>query len=168
MVKGKVWKYGNNINTDIIAPPESIELSVKEAAAWSMRNVDPEFAGAYKSGDIFVAEHNLGSGSSRETAPLMLRELGVRVLVAMDYARIFYRNCINAGMIPVECPETNKIHKGDIIEVDFAEGKIFNETTGETYLCNKIPSHIVGIMERGGLIPYLMTEKLGKNLPKFK
>ena len=162
MVKGKVWKYGNNINTDIIAPPESIELSVKEAAAWSMRNVDPEFAGAYQPGDIFVAEHNLGSGSSRETAPLMLKELGVRVLVAMDYARIFYRNCINVGMIPVECPETNKIHKGDIIEVDFAEGKIFNETTGETYLCNKIPSHIVGIMEHGGLIPYLMAEKIGK------
>ena len=104
MVKGKVWKYGNNINTDIIAPPESIELSVKEAAAWSMRNVDPEFAGAYQPGDIFVAEHNLGSGSSRETAPLMLKELGVRVLVAMDYAQIFYRNCINVGMIPVECP----------------------------------------------------------------
>ena len=108
MVKGKVWKYGNNINTDIIAPPESIELSVKEAAAWSMRNVDPEFAGAYQPGDIFVAEHNLGSGSSRETAPLMLKELGVRVLVAMDYARIFYRNCINVGMIPVECPATDK------------------------------------------------------------
>ena len=162
MVKGKAWKYGNNINTDIIAPPESIELSVKEAAAWSMRNVDPEFAGAYQPGDIFVAEHNLGSGSSRETAPLMLKELGVRVLVAMDYARIFYRNCINVGMIPVECPDTDKIRKGDIIEVDFEEGKIYNRTTGETYPGNKIPAHIVGIMEHGGLIPYLMEEKIGK------
>ena len=162
MVKGKVWKYGNNINTDIIAPPESIELSVKEAASWSMRNVDPEFAAAYQPGDIFVAEHNLGSGSSRETAPLMLKELGVRVLVAMDYARIFYRNCINVGMIPVECPDTDKIRKGDIIEVDFEEGKIHNRTTGETYPSNKIPAHIVGIMERGGLIPYLMEEKIRK------
>lgn len=136
---------------------------LRVTASWSMRNVDSDFAGAYKPGDIFVTEHNLGSGSSRETAPLMLKELGVRVLVAMDYARIFYRNCINVGMIPVECPETNKIRKGDIIEVDFTEGKIYNETTGETYLCNKIPSHIVGIMEHGGLIPYLMEVKLKKN-----
>ena len=93
----------------------------------------------------------------------MLKELGVRVLVAMDYARIFYRNCINVGMIPVECPDTDKIRKGDIIEVDFEEGKIYNRTTGETYPSNKIPAHIVGIMERGGLIPYLMEEKIRKN-----
>ncbi|MBQ6386503.1 MAG: 3-isopropylmalate dehydratase [Lachnospiraceae bacterium] len=162
MNKGRAWKYGDNINTDIIAPPESMELDIKEASAYAMSNLDPEFAKGFREGDYFVTEHNLGSGSSRETAPLVLRELGVRVLVAKDYARIFYRNCINVGMIPVECPETEKIHMGDEITVDYQNGVITNHTTGETYSCNRMPEHITKIMECGGLIPYLVKERIGK------
>lgn len=157
MNRGKVWKYKDNINTDIIAPPESMELDIKGASAYAMSNLDPSFASEFRNGDYFVTEHNLGSGSSRETAPLVLKELGVRVIVAMDYARIFYRNCINVGIIPVECQETNKIHMGDEISVDYQNGVIENFTTGETYACNKIPDHITKIMECGGLIPYLVS-----------
>ncbi|MBQ9065207.1 MAG: 3-isopropylmalate dehydratase [Blautia sp.] len=162
MSRGKVWKYKDNINTDIIAPPESMELDIKGASAYCMSNLDPEFAKGFRPGDYFVTEHNLGSGSSRETAPLVLKELGVRVIVAMDYARIFYRNCINVGMIPVECSETNRISMGDEIDVDYKKGVITNYTKGETYACNTMPEHITKIMECGGLIPYLM-EEAGKN-----
>lgn len=162
MNRGKVWKYKDNINTDIIAPPESMELDIRGASAYAMSNLDPSFAAGFKEGDYFVTEHNLGSGSSRETAPLVLKELGVRVIVAMDYARIFYRNCINVGMIPVECAETDKISMGDEIDVDYKNGVITNYTTGETYACNKIPDHITKIMECGGLIPYLVKEKIKK------
>jgi 3-isopropylmalate/(R)-2-methylmalate dehydratase small subunit len=162
MAAGRVWKYKDNINTDIIAPPESMELDIKEASTYAMSNLDPDFAKEFAPGDILVTEHNLGSGSSRETAPLILKELGVRIIVAMDYARIFYRNCINVGMIPVECADTDKISMGDHIEVDYQKGRIRNLSTGETYACSKIPAHIAAIMEHGGLIPYLMAERLHK------
>lgn len=159
MEKGTVWKYQDNINTDIITPPESMELDIKGAARYCMSNLDPTFASGFKPGDIFVCEHNLGSGSSRETAPLCLKELGVRTIIAMDYARIFYRNCINVGIVPLECPDTDKISKGDVLEVDHKAGIIRNETTGESYTCNPIPDHILAIVEQGGLIQYI-TNKL--------
>lgn len=162
MIKGKVWKYKDNINTDIITPPESMELDIKGAAKYCMSNLDPTFARDFKEGDIFVCEHNLGSGSSRETAPLCLKELGVRTIIAMDYARIFYRNCINVGIIALTCPDTDKISKDDILEVDYKAGTIRNETTGETYICNPIPEHIAAIVEQGGLINYI-SNKIKKN-----
>lgn len=155
MPVGKVWKYKNNINTDIIAPPESMELDIKEASKYAMSNLDPDFAKDFRPGDIFVAEHNLGSGSSRETAPLVLKKLGVRIIVAMDYARIFYRNCINVGIMAVECAETNKIRQGDMIEVNFLAGQIWNYTTDEVYQCSCIPEHIHEIIEKGDLITYI-------------
>lgn len=163
MIEGKVWKYKDNINTDIISPPAYLELDMAEAAQYTMATVDADFAPNYKPGDIFVAEHNLGSGSSRETAPLMLKELGVRVVIAMDYARIFYRNCINVGILAIECSETDKISKGDIINVDYLHGSIYNKTKNETYKCNKIPEHIMAIVKYGGLIEYLKKEKLKQN-----
>lgn len=158
MITGKVWKYKDNINTDIITPPESMELNIHDAAKYCMSNLDPDFAAGFRKGDIFVCEHNLGSGSSRETAPLCLKELGVRVIIAMDYARIFYRNCINVGIIALECPDTDKISKDDILEVDYKSGSIKNLTTGETYTCNPIPAHIAAIVEQGGLIPYITNK----------
>lgn len=164
MIEGKVWKYKDNINTDIISPPAYLELDMAKAAQYTMATVDAEFASNYKPGDIFVAEHNLGSGSSRETAPLMLKELGVRTVIAMDYARIFYRNCINVGILAIESSETNKISKNDIISVDYLQGIIYNKTKNETYKCNKIPKHIMAIVEHGGLIEYLKKVKLKQKL----
>ena len=161
MITGKVWKYHDNINTDIIAPPAALELDISEAARFTMAPVDPDFAKNYRPGDLFVAEHNLGSGSSRENAPLMLRELGVRTIIAMDYARIFFRNCINVGILAIECPYTDKISKGDLLEIDYLKGKIYNRTTDETYPCNQIPEHIMQLVKCGGLIEYLKQEKGG-------
>lgn len=158
---GRVWKYGDNINTDIISPPAYMELSVKDAAKYAMSTVDPEFAAACKTGDIFVAEHNLGSGSSRETSPLTLRELGVRTIVAKDYARIFYRNCINVGILAIECPDTQAIYKFDEIEIDCEAGIIYNKTKNESYQCAKIPEHIMALVDCGGMVDYL-EQKLKK------
>lgn len=153
--KGLVHKYGDNINTDIISPPAYMELSIPEAAKYTMCTVDPEFSVKFKPGDILVAEHNFGSGSSRETAPLCLRELGVKLILAKSFARIFYRNAINLGILAIECEDTDKILAGDTIEVDFLEGKVVNETRGESYTSTKMPNHILKLVQTGGLIPYL-------------
>ena len=161
MSSGKAWKYGDNINTAIISPPGYMELSQEEAPNYAMCVVDPDLAGQVQPGDIFVAENNLGSGSSRETAPLTLKILGIRVIIAKNYARIFYRNCINLGILAITCQETDKISKGDLLEVEPGEGKIKNLTTGEEYRCDPIPAHIQKLVDCGGLVPFL-REKLKK------
>lgn len=155
IIRGKVHKYGDNINTDIISPPAYMELKISEAAKYTMYTVDPEFASRCKPGDILVAENNFGSGSSRETAPLCLKELGIRLILAKNFARIFYRNAINLGILAVECPDTDKISAGDIIEVDFLAGQVKNLTKNETYPSAKMPDHILRLVQIGGLIPYL-------------
>lgn len=155
---GRVWKYGDNINTDIISPPAYMELSVKDAAKYAMSTVDMDFAKECKAGDIFVAEHNLGSGSSRETSPLTLYELGIRTIVAADYARIFYRNCINVGILAIECADTYKISKFDQLEIDCSSGCIKNLTTAETYSCDIIPEHIMDLVNCGGMVNYLQEK----------
>ncbi len=160
-IKGRALKYGSNINTDIISPPAYMELAMEEAAKYAMSTVDPDFAATVRPGDIFVAENNLGSGSSRETAPLTLHILGIRVIIAKSYARIFYRNCINLGILAIECPATDRISKFDQLEVDTKEGLIHNLTTGESYPCDKIPPHIMELVSCGGLVESL-KHKLGK------
>lgn len=157
-IRGRVHKYGDNINTDIISPPAYMELSIPEAAKYTMSTIDPQFSEKFSPGDILVAGKNFGPGSSRETAPLCLRELGVKLILAKDFARIFYRNAINLGILVVECADTDKISDQDEIEVDFLAGKVMNITKGQTYESTKIPDHILKLVEIGGLIPYL--EKL--------
>jgi len=162
-IRGFAHKYGNNINTDIISPPASMELPIAEAAKMSMKNVDPKFSRRVKKGDIFAAEHNLGSGSSRETSPLCLKELGISCVIAKSFARIFYRNCLNVGLPAIECADTDKIGMGDELSVDYKLGVVENHSSGETYQCSSIPSHILGLIEAGGLIPYLkMNKKLSR------
>lgn len=157
--KGRCLKYGDNINTDIISPPMYMELPVKEAARYAMSPVDPNFASVCRPGDIFVAEENLGSGSSRETAPLALKELGIRMILAKSYARIFYRNCINLGILAVECEETEKLSFFDEVEVDCVQGIIVNKSKNEIYRCQAIPRHITALAEAGGLYEYLKRQK---------
>ena len=154
-IQGRALKYGSNINTDIISPPAYMELSMEEAAKYAMSPVDPSFAAAVRPGDILVAENNLGSGSSRETAPLTLKILGIQTIVAKSYARIFYRNCINLGILAIECPETGKISKFDELEIDTEHGILQNRTTGESYPCGKIPPHIWQLVSCGGLVESL-------------
>jgi 3-isopropylmalate/(R)-2-methylmalate dehydratase small subunit len=155
IIKGVVHKYGDNINTDIISPPQYMELSIADAAAYAMSAVDPHFAKTVKNGDIIVAGVNFGSGSSRETSPLTLQYLGVSAIVAKFFARIFYRNAINLGLPVIECAETDKINSQDEIEIDLSAGAIRNLTKGEVYMCSKIPPHIMELVSDGGLVPYL-------------
>lgn len=161
-IQGRALKYGDNINTDIISPPAYMELSIDEAAQYALSAVDTDFAARCRPGDIFVAENNLGSGSSRETAPLTLRALGIRTIIAKSYARIFYRNCINVGILAIECAETEKINYYDVLDIDYEQGLIRNETTGDSYPCQPIPSHIMELVEHLGLLGYLQ-EKLHKD-----
>ncbi len=152
---GKALKYGDNINTDIISPPQYMELGIAEASAYAMSAVDPDFAKRVDAGDIFVAEQNLGSGSSRETSPLTLKYLGISYVVAKSFARIFYRNCINVGIPALECPQTDRIQDDDRLAVDLKKGRIENLTRNESYHCETLPGHILKIIEAGGLFEYL-------------
>ncbi len=154
-IKGTAFKFGDNINTDIISPPQYMELSVEDASAHVMEGVDPTFTKRFQAGDIIVAGSNFGSGSSRETSPLALRHLGTGAVVAKYFARIFYRNSINIGLLLFECPETDKIDDNDILRIDTANGIIYNETKNEQYTCSKIPDHILSLIEDGGLVKRL-------------
>jgi 3-isopropylmalate/(R)-2-methylmalate dehydratase small subunit len=159
IIKGRSLKYGNNINTDIISPPAYMELPIKEAAKYTMSAIDAEFASIVKKGDIFVAEDNVGSGSSRETAPLMLKELGINTIVAKSFARIFYRNCINIGILAIECCETEKIQKYDGLLINTEAGLIHNKERNEDYICDVIPKHILDLYLCGGLVESLKSRK---------
>lgn len=152
---GRVHKYGDNINTDIISPPAYMELSIFEAAKYTMYPVDPTFSQKFKTGDILVAENNFGSGSSRETAPLCLKELGVKLILAKSFARIFYRNAINLGILALECGETDKIADGDRLEVNFEAGTVKNLTRDQVYQCPKMSPPILRLVQLGGLLPFL-------------
>lgn len=156
IINGRAWTYGANIDTDVLAPIGSYQGKDMLAGARNcLRDVDPDFAYNVKEGDVFVGTDNLGIGSSRETAPLFLKTLGIRVVVAKSFARIFYRNSFNIGLPALVCPESDKIEMGDKLAINPSTGDIVNETKGETYSCQAIPDHLMTIVEAGGLMPYL-------------
>ena len=157
MVSGKVFKYGDNVDTDVIIPARYLNApSPEELAKHCMEDIDASFATMVKSGDIIVGGANFGCGSSREHAPISIRACGVRCVIAASFARIFYRNSINIGFPILECPEAAAaINNGDTVSVDFATGKIIDETTGETFQAVALPPFIEKIVEHNGLLPYL-------------
>lgn len=158
IVRGTALKYGDNINTDIISPPQYMELPIAEAAQYAMGAVDSDFPKKAGPEAIMVAGANFGSGSSRETSPLTLKHLGIRVIVAKFFARIFYRNGINVGIVLIECKDADRIADGDELIVHPQDGRIENVTRGESYQCDKIPPHIMKLIERGGLVPSLREQ----------
>jgi len=156
---GTVWKYGDNVDTDVIIPARYLNVSTpEELARHCMEDIDPEFASVVQPGDIIVAGENFGCGSSREHAPLALignRGSGIACVVAKSFARIFYRNAINIGLPILECPEVvEETEKGDRLTVDLKAGTITNERTGRTYQASPFPALIMGIIQAEGLIPY--------------
>jgi 3-isopropylmalate/(R)-2-methylmalate dehydratase small subunit len=155
VIRGKALKYGDNINTDVISPPQYMELSIAEAAPYAMSALDPGFAAKVRPGDILVAGLNFGSGSSRETSPLTLQYLGISAIVATFFARIFYRNAINLGIPVIECGDSGRIQDQDVIEIDLEAGLIRNLTRAESYPCSRLPPHIFELIRAGGLVPYL-------------
>ena len=158
-INGKALKYGDNINTDIISPPQYMEQSIEEASKYAMSGVDPDFYKKVKTNKIFVAGNNLGSGSSRETSPLTLKYLGVKAVIAVFFARIFYRNCINIGLPAIECSDAGKIEWDDELIIDYREGIITNVTRNEKYKCSKIPDHILELIEDDGLVSYMKKKE---------
>ena len=151
----KAWVFGDNVDTDAIAPGRYLKFEIGEVARHSMENVDPSFAASVRKGDIVVGGRNFGAGSSREQAPEALKHLGVAALVAESFAGLFYRNAINLGLPALVCPQAKRIRPGDDIELDPATGKLTNRTTGEELRCEPIPEFLMRLIRDGGLVPHL-------------
>jgi len=156
MLKGKAFKFGDNITTDHIAPGRLAHLrsNLPELARHVLEDADPSFAKKIKKGDFVVGGNNFGLGSSREHAPLIIKMTGVSAVLAKSVARIFFRNAINLGL-PVLICDTDKIEDGDELEVDLAKGAINNKTKKETFKFNKLPQVMLSLLKEGGLIPYI-------------
>ncbi|MBE6047247.1 MAG: 3-isopropylmalate dehydratase small subunit [Clostridium sp.] len=159
-VKGRVFKYGDNVDTDVIIPARYLNTSdPKELAAHCMEDIDMDFVKNVKAGDIIVANKNFGCGSSREHAPLAIKTAGVSCVIASTFARIFYRNSINIGLPILECDEAVKsIEAGDELEVDFKTGVIKNLTKNESYQGQGFPEFMQRIIDNDGLIGYIKSK----------
>ncbi|HFD39278.1 MAG TPA: 3-isopropylmalate dehydratase small subunit [Anaerolineae bacterium] len=162
ILQGKTWKYGDNVDTDVIIPARYLNLSTpEELAPHCLEDLDAGFAGQVQPGDMIVAGENFGCGSSREHAPLALKGAGVSAVVARSFARIFYRNAINVGLPILESPAAVEgTEAGHRLEIDLEAGRIRNLTTGQTYRAEPYPPFMLEIIRAGGLVPYTVG-KLG-------
>lgn len=151
---GRVFKYGDNVDTDVIIPARYLNSSdPKELATHCMEDIDKDFVNNVKAGDIMVANKNFGCGSSREHAPIAIKASGIACVIAATFARIFYRNAINIGLPIMECREASEhIQDGDEVEIDFDSGIIYNLTRGEQYQAEPFPAFIKEIIEKNGLL----------------
>jgi 3-isopropylmalate/(R)-2-methylmalate dehydratase small subunit len=159
-VQGRVFKYGDNVDTDVIIPARYLNTSdPQELAKHCMEDIDAEFANKVQKGDIIVADKNFGCGSSREHAPIAIKASGVSCVIASTFARIFYRNSINIGLPILECEEAVKgIDAGDEVEIDFSTGTITNKTKNETYKSQPFPEFMQKIIASDGLIKYIQQK----------
>lgn len=159
--KGAVFKYGDNVDTDVIIPARYLNSSdPKELAAHCMEDIDQGFVSKVKSGDLIVADKNFGCGSSREHAPIAIKAAGISCVIAETFARIFYRNAINIGLPIIECPEASRgIEAGDEVEVDFDSGIITNKTKGTSFKGQAFPEFMQKIIKSEGLINYINNKE---------
>ena len=164
-LKGKVFKYGADVNTDVIIPARYLNVSdPDELARHCMEDIDATFLQKVKSGDIIIATTNFGCGSSREHAPLAIKAAGVSCVIAASFARIFFRNAINIGLPVLECPEAvDNTESGDILEIDLAKGKIKNVTKGKTFTAKPYPDFMSELISAGGLIAYTKKRLARRN-----
>ena len=162
--KGFVHKYGDNVDTDVIIPARYLNIAdKKELATHCMEDIDTNFVKGVKGGDVMVGGYNFGCGSSREHAPMVIKESGISCVIAKTFARIFYRNAINIGLAILECPEASeKIDSGDEVAIDFDTGGITNLTKGETYQANPFPDFIKKIIQAGGLMADIKNRQEAK------
>lgn len=159
---GRVWRCGDNLDTDALAPGQYMKYGIEEIARHCLESLQPEFASQVRAGDVVVAGRNCGTGSSREQAPQALKHLGVAALVAKSFAGLFYRNAINLGLPAVVCAEADRIQAGDRISVDARAGLIHNHTRGEQLRCEAIPAHLLQLLDDGGLLPHLERRLAGR------
>ena len=155
MITGQAWVFGDNVNTDLMAPARLLKRPVAEYAAHCMESLQPNFASAVKRGDIVVGGTNFGCGSSREQAPESLKYLGVATVVAKRFARTFYRNAMNIGLPAIVCEDAGSIPQGARLGVSIERGVIEDLDTGKTYRCQPIPPHLMAMIADGGLLPHL-------------
>ena len=151
---GKALKYGDNVDTDVIIPARYLNtIDKKELASHCMEDIDKDFVHRVQQGDIMIAGYNFGCGSSREHAPIAIKESGISLVIAKSFARIFYRNSINIGLAILECPEAvDAIREGDSVRADLDAGVIYNLTTGEQFKTQPFPAFIQQIITNGGLV----------------
>ncbi len=152
--QGKTIKYGDNVDTDVIIPARYLNtIDKKELASHCMEDIDKDFVKKVQADDIMVAGYNFGCGSSREHAPIAIKESGISLVIARSFARIFYRNAINIGLAILECPEAvDGISEGDLVEADLDNGVIYNKTTGRSFQTQPFPEFIQEIIKNGGLV----------------
>lgn len=157
MIEGKVWKFGNDVDTDQIIPSQYLLLpTVEEMKQYTFEPLDKDFASKIASGDILLGGENFGSGSSREQAPLVLKALGVSAVVAKSFARIFFRNAINIGLPVIICKEVyDHVESGDTLAIDVQQGSIRSLKKDEYFTSTKLPAHVMNILQAGGLIGFL-------------
>ena len=161
--QGKAFKYGDNVDTDVIIPARYLNTSdAKELSKHCMEDIDTSFVDKVCAGDVMVAGWNFGCGSSREHAPLVIKTCGTGCVIAKSFARIFYRNAINIGLAILECEQAaEEIGAGDEVFVNFDTGIIENKTTGKTYQAQPFPPFVQNIIQKGGLLASLAAEKKG-------
>lgn len=155
MITGRAWVFGDNINTDLMAPARLLRRPVAEFAQHCMETLQPNFAAEVKPGDIVVGGMNFGCGSSREQAPEALRHLGVAAMLAKSFARTFYRNAMNLGLPAVVCNEADSIVQGTRLRISLENGVIEDLDTGKAYPCEAIPPHLMKMLNDGGLLGHL-------------
>jgi 3-isopropylmalate/(R)-2-methylmalate dehydratase small subunit len=163
-IKGKVFKFGEDVDTDVIIPARYLNTSDPvELAKHCMEDADPDFAKNVKAGDVIVAGKNFGCGSSREHAPISIKTAGISVVIAPSFARIFYRNAFNMGLPILISPDAaEEIQPGDELQVDFSTGEIVDLTSGKTYQADAIPEFMQELVAVGGLVPYVKKKYGGK------
>ena len=152
---GRAWVFGDDIDTDVLAPGRYMKGPIEALARHCLEAVDPDFAAGVQEGDVVVGGRNFGMGSSREQAAQALRALGVAAVVAKSFAGIFYRNALNLGLTVLVCPDTDRISAGDRLVVDGIIGRIENLSSGDTIPCEPIPPHLMELVRAGGLVPHL-------------
>ncbi len=153
-INGKVWKFGDDVDTDVIIPARYlVTIDPAELATHCMEDIDPEFAGKVQPGDVIVAGKNFGCGSSREHAPISIKAAGVQAVIAESFARIFYRNAINIGLPVIESPQSaQEAETGDRLEIDTGQGNVHNTRTGNTYPSTPYDTYVQEIVQAGGLM----------------
>jgi len=154
---GRAWVFGDNVDTDQLAPGIYIKRPIEELARHCLEGLAPDFAASASPGDIVVAGSNFGAGSSREQAAEALHYLGIRAIIAQSFGGIFYRNAINFGLLPLICADAPRIGDGDRLRIDAPSGEVLNLTREQNYQAEAMPGHLLQIINAGGLLPYLET-----------
>jgi 3-isopropylmalate/(R)-2-methylmalate dehydratase small subunit len=152
---GRAWVFGDNVDTDALAPGAYVKYGIEEIARHCLESIDPSFAASVRPGDVLVGGRNFGAGSSREQAAEALRHLGVAAVVAPSFAGIFHRNAINIGLLALVCPGAGRIRAGARMRIDREAAQLVEVDTGAVHVCEPIPAHLLAVVEAGGLVPWL-------------